>query len=835
MGRIGQVFRGAPASGVGDLVPIQLGGQMTSVSRAEFGVLNKMVDMGMVRKDVSDTSIGTGNFTQGVPAFWFARAVETGGGGDSLTSPYAKSVWVQRAIKTISGPVASVRVTFLDAAQGEASGVRKSLKSKVQSLKSPRKRIWSSAGVCKRIGGDGEKQEIDLPGVRAWLERPMRGLNYSDFVEASIGWMKMKECFWLLSDETLKPFPEMAKSYPPVIVARPQYMRAVIEDGELVGWVFTQPGGRQYHLVPDQVIQLRYWNPENDFRGLGEYESAHLAAESDYLAGKFSRNLMANNGDLGGVIIAKSGVPTDPQREQIIMDLRAKRAAQLRGELRYTFLTGDIDVKDPKITSVDAPFITQRLENRHEVAAAFGVPMSMFDVKAAYSIGSASDFFQLITTTCIPTGAKFCDALERLIERMTGERMEVGLEWDEHPVMQAVRRERIDTVDKLWSKGMPMSAINDYLQLDMEEFDGWDVGFVAINVTPVEQATKPPAEDPALSELPEGTPGTLGTPGTPGKPAQEPEEVAQMVKMLRAGVGKTQHSKLPSADSQSQQTKALKEKRMATWNSAMRARAGVTRAYQSKVSKVINDFRAIALKKLEQHGAAVQKTEVGGQKTEIGVVKELGVTKSLVNFIFNPAEFGKQLVLATNPVAHMAIEQATLGMLSEIGKADDPWRMPPPRVKELIQERTKSILGCGATVRGQINTALEEGYTQGETTEELMGRMRGVFNWLTKVEAKRIAVTETNVVFNTAGHEAAVGVGVTHHGWLTSGIGNSRPDHLEAEDSYQPGGNPGPIPIEELFYVGGEALMHPGDSSGSAGEVINCHCIETKHMLGEEE
>ena len=54
---------------------------------------------------------------------------------------------------------------------------------------------------------------------------------------------------------------------------------------------------------------------------------------------------MANNGDLGGIVVAKSGVPTDEQREQIIMDLRAKRAAQIRGEMRYAFLTGDIEVE----------------------------------------------------------------------------------------------------------------------------------------------------------------------------------------------------------------------------------------------------------------------------------------------------------------------------------------------------------------------------------------------------------------------------------------------------------------------------------------------------------
>ncbi len=273
------------------------------------------------------------------------------------------------------------------------------------------------------------------------------------------------------------------------------------------------------------------------------------------------------------------------------------------------------------------------------------------------------------------------------------------------------------------------------------------------------------------------------------------------------------------------QMKAVKTRRQRIWEGQMRARAGVIRAYQGKVSKVLNEFRAIALRKLEQHGEATRKA--------LGA--EDGVTKSLIDFIFDPKAFGKQLVLSLNPVAQMAVEAATAHVLSQAGKADDPWRMPPPRVKELIASRAGALEKVGETVRDVINTQLSEGYDAGESTAELMDRIRGKFNDLSKGEAKRIAITETQVVWSTSAHETAEGVGVPYHGWLTSGLGNSRQDHQDAEDDYQPGGSVGPIPIDEPFNVGGEQLMHPGDSSGSAGEIINCHCKETFHMEGGKE
>jgi len=49
-----------------------------------------------------------------------------------------------------------------------------------------------------------------------------------------------------------------------------------------------------------------------------------------------------------------------------------------------------------------------------------------------------------------------------------------------------------------------------------------------------------------------------------------------------------------------------------------------------------------------------------------------------------------------------------------------------------------------------------------------------------------------------------------------------RLDHLVAAERYGPGGDPGPIPVDEAFMVAGEALMFPRDPAGSAANTINC-------------
>jgi hypothetical protein len=702
----------------------------------------------MVQKD--------GETTNGVPAFWFARAIETGS-QEALYEPYKDSPWVQRAIKKISGPISAVEVEFLSSA---TSPVRRGRGRSLYTVRGLR----------------ADAQEVDLPQVRAWLREPMRGMTWSDFVEASIGWLKLQECFWILSDEMLVPFPEASKRpLPPIIIARPDRMRHVVENGELTGWSYTDASGKSWALLPDQVIQLRFWNPYDPFRGLGEYYSARIAAESDWLAGKFTRNLMSNNGDTGPYIVAKNGIPTDGQREQILTDLRAKRAAQLRGNFQPIFLTGDVSIEDPQIRSVDAAFLGNRLENRHEIAMAFGVPPSMFDVKAAYSIGSASDYFQLIMDTCIPAGNKLCSALEVLIQRATGKMVKVALNWDEHPVMQEVRKERLASVDTLANRGMPIHDISDYLGLGLPRFDGDDIGYLPMGVAPVSDMTEPAPEPTTSLDYSETVPD-----GDEADPAEDIKKAFQ----LRA-------TRSPNAK---------------LWESHMRRRAPFVRLYERKFSKALMALRVEVLRKLAKLGESLGRS--------------VQCRAPITDILFDKLSFGEVLQAAFKPVAEAAMANGASQLLEEIG-ADNPWTMPQAEVLQFVKSRENRISGISDSVWDKLKGSLESGFEAGKNTNEIADDLRAEFNALSKYEARRIAMTETGAAFNFSRDAAMRGAGVQYKKWLSSHGPNVRPAHEAAEAAYAAN----PIPITEPFIVGGEELMFPGDENGSAGNVINCECI----------
>ncbi len=729
---------------------------------------------GIVQRDPGDASIGTGNFGQGVPAFWFARSLEYGS-AENLYYPYADSPYVRDAIRQIAQPISSCELMFTKPSAPRIRQVRPGMK-----------RISTSRGIIYR----DQSELLDLPQVAAWLREPMRDLTWQDFVEASIGWLKLQECFWILAGNMNVPFPEL-KTPGPVKIVNPGRMRPTMEGDEIIGWTYVDAGGKTMKYDVSQVVRLRGWNPYNEHRGLGDYRAAHLAAEADWLAGKFSRNLMANNGDTSRIIVVKGGQPTDEQRQQILMQFKERREASQRGQNRDVVVGGDVDLQNAQLASVDSGYISQRLENRHEIFISFGVPPSMADIANSYSIGSASDMFRLLINTCIPTGGKFCASLEKLIKRQTGQDVEVGLNWDEHPCMQEVRKERLDSIAKLASQGMPMEQINEYLALGLVEFAGWEVGYLPINVQSV---LNPDGEVAATAQPDEFAEPINGGDATTGdeKPINDEEpEVKAMLAALQGRCGHGHHHKAGGKNKQ-------------IWEAHMRLRSAAIKLYKNKCSRLFNDYRATALKRLA------------------GTQSKGMVAKSLLDIIFSPEHFSRDLKKGLDPVARTVLQNAGEELFTEIGREDDPWKMAPQTALRFIQGRDKLLADVGATAQAQLNTALSAGMAAGETTEQLTDRVKGVFNNLQNFEAKRIAMTETSAAYGFSRHEAMTDAGIEYKGWLSSHGPTTREAHAEAEERYADS----PIPLDEPFEVDGESLMYPGDPNGSPGNVINCHCIQ---------
>ena len=701
--------------------------------------------------------------------------------GDPMREPYRQSAYVYAAIRHISRPISAVSL---------------------QHGSSPRK-----SGNATLLGD---------PKLDGFWGRPARGLaSLSEFILATVGWRKLVgESFWILGDDALLPFQDVRTGFPQMILARPDRMRHITDAGEIIGWEFTDGGGKSHALDAKQVIHLKQWNPYDDHRGLGELCAAMTAAETDHASGTFAKNLAQSNGDQGVYVVGKSGVIDDAQRKQLTALIREKRRLQQQGIFRPAFLTGDISIEDPKIRTVDAAFNESRRMSAAEIYVAFGVPPSMAKEAASYSIGSASDYYRLILDTCIPEASEIASGIATVSSLLMGRQVFAWWDWDEHPVMQEVRKERMGSVDALWSKGVPMRTISEYLDLGLPRFDGDQVGWLPMAVVPAGSAEDMTNLGAAASE-----PTTPPAPATESDPLET--DVGDVAKAIQALRSRRAPSTTPA------------EKRL--WQAHMRQRRGTITAYRSAFTRQLAIARAETLRKIasmpptkgpglpqDESGAVVTPpdssepekgaAERGGGRDSCGVTQRIGA----IDLIFSAVDFIKGLVVGFRKVSDRTLDTASDQLSKELG-LDDPFRFPPEKAIQFFATRENRITGAGEETWNGIKAQLQAGMDAGYTTSQLADRVRAAFNEASKERATRIAMTETAAAYGYARHEGMKQAGVTYKRWLTSGADNVRPAHADANNQT--------VLVDDPFTVGGEDLMHPGDVAGSPWNVINCHCV----------
>lgn len=146
-----------------------------------------------------------------------------------------------------------------------------------------------------------------------------------------------------------------------------------------------------------------------------------------------------------------------------------------------------------------------------------------------------------------------------------------------------------------------------------------------------------------------------------------------------------------------------------------------------------------------------------------------------------------------------------------------------------------------ATSSEQVHRVLEQAMAEGWSipqTQERLGLLfqqwaegtltPGDFEWMRArfpaYRRENIARTETLRAANAGAFELGKSWGVRRKAWEATADSRTRDDHLDAWQRYRAGGNPGPIPIDEPFIVGGVAMMYPGDPAGTPEQFCNCRC-----------
>jgi SPP1 gp7 family putative phage head morphogenesis protein len=117
----------------------------------------------------------------------------------------------------------------------------------------------------------------------------------------------------------------------------------------------------------------------------------------------------------------------------------------------------------------------------------------------------------------------------------------------------------------------------------------------------------------------------------------------------------------------------------------------------------------------------------------------------------------------------------------------------------------------------QMRRLISQGEIEGLSTDQVARNIVKQIPTISRYRANAIARTETHTAANYGSQAAAEATGLNiQKEWVAANDERTREDHIDADGQI--------VGLNESFDVGGEALMFPGDPSGSAGNIINCRC-----------
>lgn len=691
----------------------------------------------------------------------------------NISDPYAQSSWVFAALGLISQPLTGARVVWKDDIEAEIDDARL-------------KNFW-------RNPARGVHEPIGLPDLIE-LTVALRGVAGS--------------AFWILDDSwTLNS----ARSYEPIIVAAPYQMTPIWDGRRLSGWAYRDGAGRMLSLLKEQVIHLRRPNPGDmeSLDGVAPWESVRPSAEAARAGAKFAKRTMDQNGDRGQTIIFKHAI-TEQQRDMIKAEIAEKRRAAERGEYRDSVFGGDLEIVPHNLSAITGEFVGQIAMSRDEIFVAYGVPPSMAAMAASYSVGAASDWYRLITGTCTAEGRVIAGAMARVSDYLIGyrslaaemagrpsggrllgdESVQVEFDFSGHPVMAEIRTGRVEQLERLFKCGVPVATGNDFLELGMPEYQGWEERYL-----PVTYAMAGQDHDHSQDET-----------------QKSGADIDDLVS------GWQQERKRKAAARELAKVKAQESARTQRWKRVDGARNADRKRVEKLVGRHLMAARAetIAnLKKLYEVKSFAQASEYEIRAGVLDLAFDLtrwaaGVWTDMRKVL------GGIFVSAASQAAEEVADIAPNGDFDPLTQAD-------PRVVDHLSRRQNLISGASDEMHGQLVASLEEGIESGETLDQLTARVRALFTDFSKSRALTIARTETGAAYESARYLTFLDAGITQKGWLSGGEdGVTRATHQAADGQVRP--------MNGFFEVGEARLLHPHDQVGGAqhpGELINCRCVLT--------
>ena len=254
------------------------------------------------------------------------------------------------------------------------------------------------------------------------------------------------------------------------------------------GMVESYKYRKQQHtrVIPAaDVLHLKYTHPGEPYYGLAPLQAAARAVDIDEEAERWQKTSLQNMG-MPPHAIEMQGESISQTEYESVKEWVAEQSGPENA--RKPWVLANAKISSVAHSAVDLDFTNARKLTREEILAAYSVPPPLVGDYEKATLANIETARQILWREgLIPVLDEIRSQINTQLVEQFGADYRICYDLTNVEALRENLSEKLDEAQKLWSIGVPLSAINQRLELglDTDEIEGADTGYIPSGVFPV--------------------------------------------------------------------------------------------------------------------------------------------------------------------------------------------------------------------------------------------------------------------------------------------------------------------------------------------------------------
>jgi HK97 family phage portal protein len=383
--------------------------------------------------------------------------------GETVTKPYEQVPNVYKPIKAIADNIPQAEVGFFD---------------------------WES------------NEEIWPEELIRVFTRPNPLMSGNTFLQALVGYLALYGETFIIRQKSIGEAIGSKKLPAELWTFNPKRFTEVIGDrGIIAAWQYQ--GNLAYKnqiFAADEVIQIKDFNPNDDYRGIAPTKPIGNLIDIDYASMIFNKAFFKNDATPGFSLSTDKTLT--PEQRKYLEEWFKKNHQGASKAFNVFIYEGGLKPITITTTHKDMEFIEQSRYTREEMLGIWRVPKAMFniteDLNYATFVGQMKVFWQY---TLMPMLRKIEDELNYRIIQPYNPKIVLRFKLENVPAFKEDFKDKVSIAKTLTEIGVPFNAINEKLNLGFEPLPWGDEPYRMINPAATMPAGNNPDETPPAKNM----------------------------------------------------------------------------------------------------------------------------------------------------------------------------------------------------------------------------------------------------------------------------------------------------------------------------------------------